>query len=115
MYYLARMVGTAKAIEFAMLGQPIGAQQALELGLAYRVTAPEALEASTYEFAHWLAHRPTFAMGRQKEQLNYFFYNDLESFMLHEAKNMTQASKSKDFDEAVTAFLEKRAPNFIGQ
>ena len=114
MYYLARMVGTAKAIEFAMLGKPIRAQSALELGIAYKVTAAEDLESETYEFAKWIAHRPTSALSRQKQQLNDFFYNDLDSFMLHEAKNMTQSSRSDDFNEAVNAFLEKRDPKFTG-
>lgn len=115
MYYLARMVGTARTLELAMLGRPVTAQAAMDMGLAYQMVAAEELEEAAYAFAGELARRPTAALSRQKQQLNDFFFSDLDSFMLHDAKNMTQASRSADFSEAVNAFLEKRKPVFIGR
>ena len=115
MYYLSRMIGTAKTMELMMLGKPVEADKALELGLAYKVAAADELAEVTYKFAKRLANGPTTAYAMQKAQVNKFFFADLDEFLADEGVNMEKASKTSDFSEAVNAFLEKRKPTFTGK
>jgi len=115
MYFLQQIVGTAKATELAMTGLPVDGTQAVAVGLATKLVSEEKLQEETYQFAHMLAQSPTLALAKQKELLNRFFYSELESFSELEAESMAVCSKSEDFDEAVTAFLEKRQPIFKGK
>ena len=115
MYYLSRMIGTAKTMELMMLGKPVEADKALELGLAYKVAPADELAEVTYKFAKRLANGPTTAYGMQKAQINKFFFADLDEFLVDEGANMFNASKTSDFSEAVNAFLEKRKPTFTGK
>ena len=115
MYYLSRMVGTAKAQELMMLGSILSAAEADKLGLATKVVPAAELEAASVKFAERLAHGPLAAYARQKEQINSFFYRDQDAWTQSEAKCMWDSSLSQDFNEAVNAFLEKRKPVFQGK
>lgn len=115
MYSLARQVGTAKATELMLLGEPISAEACNRLGLAYQVTAPEVLNKVTDRFAKRMANGPTAAYAKQKSALNEVFFRDLEKWINLEAKSMSAASKSEDFKIAVAAFLNKEQPKFIGK
>lgn len=114
-YALARMIGTAKAEEVMMLGAPVTGEQAFALNLATKLTDEEHLHETTYKLAARLAKGPTLAYGKQKQILYQFFFKDLDEFSWGEARNMRTSSMTQDFDEAVTAFLEKRRPNFQGR
>ena len=114
-YYLSRMIGTAKAIELMMLGQPLDAAKADALGLAYKVVPRKDLEEETYKLAKRLANGPTSAYAYQKEEINRFFFPDLEECNALESSSMAAASRSDDFAEAVDAFLSKRKPVFTGK
>ncbi|WP_084676371.1 enoyl-CoA hydratase/isomerase family protein [Carnobacterium pleistocenium] len=115
LYFLQKMVGTAIATELLMLSKPIKGERASELGLVNQVVEDGTLEEETWAFAKKVAALPTQTISYQKELFNEFFYSDLEKFNQREAQLMHLASLTDDHKEAVTAFLEKRAPQFKGQ
>lgn len=114
-YYLQKLLGTAKTTEMIMFGQPVDGNKCFEMGLATKVAPSGTLLDTTMEFARVLAAKPVLAIKRQKEMLLQFFYKDIREFTELESRYMTECSKSKDFEEAVAAFLGKRVPVFAGE
>lgn len=115
MYYLHRILGTAKTLELMMLGDVVPGEEAVRLGLATKCVEQEALETETMAFAARLAHGPTFAYARQKELMRRYFYHDMPEYSKDEADYMSACSHTADFAEAVDAFLEKRPAAFQGK
>ena len=112
---LPRLVGTAKALEIAWLGEPIAADVALHLGLVNRLTEPEQLEKATQEWARALAQSATKGLGLTKRAMLTGLGRDLEGQLEYEAQLQGVAGQTKDYAEGVKAFLEKRTPEFIGE
>lgn len=115
LYYLQRLVGVAKATEMMMLGEPVGGEDALRLGLATVLAEEGALEAQTYALAGKLAKSAGIALACQKKLMVETFYADLAEYLKQEATYMVECSHTSDFAEAVNAFLEKRPPEFTGE
>src|SRR5690606_1034324 len=69
-YLLPRVVGLARATELLMLGDRIGADEALRIGLVNRIVEPEALIGEARALATRLASGPAFALGMTKTLLN---------------------------------------------
>lgn len=115
MYYLQKLVGTAKTLELMMLGDAIGGEEAVKCGLATRCVEPDALEEETIAFASKLAHGPLYGYAKQKELMMKYFYSNLSDYYKDEAEFMANCSRTDDFAEAVDAFLEKRSPVFQGK
>jgi 2-(1,2-epoxy-1,2-dihydrophenyl)acetyl-CoA isomerase len=99
----------------AMLGERIGAKQALEWGLINRVAADEEFEGVVDELAARLAAGPTSAYAGMKRQFNEWLFGRMEAQLELEASIQQQAAASGDFREGVQAFLEKRAAAFEGR
>ncbi len=114
-FFLPRLVGTGKAFEMAFLGDEIGAEDALRLGLVNRVVAPEELEAATRELASRLAEGPTRAIGLAKRAINHALTMDLDQVLDYEVHAQEIAGATEDYQEGVAAFMEKRTPNFSGK
>jgi 2-(1,2-epoxy-1,2-dihydrophenyl)acetyl-CoA isomerase len=112
---LPERVGLARASEMAMLGERIGAKQALEWGLINRVAADEEFEGVVDELAARLAAGPTSAYAGMKRQFNEWLFGRMEAQLELEASIQQQAAASGDFREGVQAFLEKRAAAFEGR
>jgi 2-(1,2-epoxy-1,2-dihydrophenyl)acetyl-CoA isomerase len=108
-------VGLARATEMAMLGERIGARQALDWGLINRVTTDEEFESTVDELAAKLAAGPTAAYAGVKRQLNEWMFARMDAQLELEASIQQQAAASGDFLEGVQAFLEKRAAAFEGR
>jgi len=111
---LARMVGRAKAKELCMTGEAIDAQQARELGLVAKVFPTEQLLDETLKAAKLLAGKAPGVLRSIKQVINRGLDVDLKTGCAIEAEAFGLCFASQDAQEGVTAFLEKRKPNFKG-
>jgi enoyl-CoA hydratase/carnithine racemase len=114
-FSLTRLVGTAKARELYFTGRPVEADEALSLGLVNRVVPDEDLAAVTMELARSLAGGPSIALSLMKRNLNCAESGDLVALLDMEAAHQVQTGRTEDHREAAKAFVEKRAPTFVGR
>jgi 2-(1,2-epoxy-1,2-dihydrophenyl)acetyl-CoA isomerase len=114
-WFLPRMVGLRKATELIMLSETIDAASALSLGLVNRVVAAEALEAEVAALATRLASGATQAYASAKRLLNQSFETPMRRQMDNEIAGFAACTATADFKEGVTAFIEKRKPDFSGK
>lgn len=113
-FFLPRAVGDKLAAEMFMTGGTIGANRAAQIGMINRVVPVENLSNETAAMAKKLALAPTGSIGRIKRMLNQSFSNDLSAQLDLEHQCQLESGKSNDFKEGVTAFFEKRQPEFTG-
>jgi 2-(1,2-epoxy-1,2-dihydrophenyl)acetyl-CoA isomerase len=115
LYYLPRLVGHAKALELAVLGEKVSAEQAFELGLVTKVIPQDNWNSEVTDFAERLANLPTKAVGLIKRYLNESSTSTLKDMLEKEAYGQRTAGLTEDHKEGVRAFLEKRKPSFQGK
>jgi 2-(1,2-epoxy-1,2-dihydrophenyl)acetyl-CoA isomerase len=113
-WFLAKMVGHARAFEYMATGRDIAAAEAERVGLANLVVPADRLEAETMKLAQSLAGAPTAAIGYMKRTLNRCAATDLDGILAYEAIMQQAASETADHAEGVKAFLEKRPARFTG-
>ena len=114
-YFLTQLVGSAKARELYYLSDRVSAEEALRLGLANWICAPEELAAKTREVARRLASGPTVAYRYMKENLNRAMAGDVDDCLDLEATHHVHCGQTEDHREATKAFVEKREPVFHGR
>ncbi|MBI4446998.1 MAG: enoyl-CoA hydratase/isomerase family protein [Acidobacteria bacterium] len=114
-YFLTRVVGTLKAAELMFLGEEIHAAEARQLGIVNRVVPLQELESETRRLAMRLGSGPTEALGRIKSLINKSFFQTLDKHLQEESELIAETARTRDFQEGVMAFLEKRAPQFKGE
>ncbi len=112
--FVPTRVGFARAMELAMLGERLGAEQALQWGLINRVVSDEQLPGEASALAARLAAGPTRAYAGAKRQLNSWLYAKMADQLELEAQVQREMAGSDDFLEGAMAFLEKRPPRFRG-
>ncbi len=114
-WFMIREMGYARAYQMAIEGGKVDAEQCVAWGLANKVVADDALLNEAVAWAEKLAQRPTLALGLTKQALNHAAMHDLASTIEFEARLQKQTIPSHDHMEGVTAFLQRRKPNFQGK
>ncbi len=113
-WMLPRVVGLRRALEMALLSDTYDAAEALRLGLVNRVVPRASLEAETEVFARRLASGATLAYGRAKRLMRGAFDATFARQLEAERGAFKESTRTADFQEGVSAFVEKRSPRFTG-
>jgi enoyl-CoA hydratase/carnithine racemase len=112
---LPRRVGLHKAKELVLFADIISGNEAAEIGLVNRVLPEAELDAFVDDWAQRLAGGPPIALAQSKRLLNNSMAVSLETALEDEGAAQTINFATKDTPEAITAWLEKRAPTFQGR
>jgi 2-(1,2-epoxy-1,2-dihydrophenyl)acetyl-CoA isomerase len=114
-YFLPRLVGTARAMGLAMLGERIPARQAAEWGLIWKCIIDEDFDSDVEALLAQLASAPTLGLARTKQAIYASGDSTLEEQLLRERDWMQELGCTRDYREGVDAFLRKRTPEFNGR
>jgi 2-(1,2-epoxy-1,2-dihydrophenyl)acetyl-CoA isomerase len=114
-WLLPRIVGPKRALALMMTAEPIGAEDALRLGLVHRIYDDETFAAEAASFAASLAKGPALAFSLIKQAVAASLEQGLAAQLVLETDLQRKAGASSDFLEGVAAFREKRAPRFTGR
>ena len=112
---LARTVGKAKAMEMVLVGAPIDAQTAERLGIVNRVVPVAELMDTARTLAQKIASRPPLSVKLTKQAVLKAFELPLTEAVEYERKLFYLLFASEDAQEGISAFIEKRPPNFQGR
>jgi len=114
-FVLPRLVGRARAMGLALLGDKISAREAAQWGLIWQCVADDAFDATLDALAAHFSQAPTKGLAYTKRALHASLGNDLATQLDLERDMMRELSRSDDYAEGVAAFLDKRAPHFKGK
>ena len=114
-WFLPRLVGSAKAAELALIGEPLSAADAERYGLVARVVPADSLMAEAREVAVRLAAGAPRAIALTKRAMNRSWDASLEDSLDYEAYLQGIAGATDDHREGLTAFVEKRQARFTGK
>jgi enoyl-CoA hydratase/carnithine racemase len=105
-------IGHVRASELILLGAPFDARRAEELGLVTEVVSDKDFLAKATETARKLAAKPAAALQASKRLMKQPFREQIKAAMKAENEEFSAQVRSEDAKEALTAFLEKRKPDF---
>lgn len=111
---LARVVGLGRAVELTLTGAQVKADEALRVGLVTHVVEPGELMAKARELAGVMASKGPLALAKALEAIYLAQDTGLDEALGHEAALFGLLASSADMREGMTAFLEKRKPDFRG-
>lgn len=111
---LPRIIGVGRAYEMLYTGKAISAKEALETGLVNKVVAPDKLMDEAVKLAEQVAAKPGMVLKMIKKVVQTGMNTDLASAMDYEARCFEMLFSTQDQKEGITAFMEKRKPEFKG-
>lgn len=114
-YWLPKLLGRQQANYLAFTGKKLSATEAKNLGLIADVFTDETFAAQSMEVLTTLSNLPTKAISLTKKAFNESYENTLTQQLDVEGILQQEAAESDDFKEGVSAFLEKRKPNYKGK
>jgi enoyl-CoA hydratase len=112
---LTRLVGEGRSMEIVLTGDMIDAQTAEKIGLVNHVYPASELEAKTMELAEKIAEKAPIALQLSKEAVKFASRSNLDEGLRREIDLFAICFSTEDKKEGVTAFLEKRKPEFKGR
>ncbi|WP_146809216.1 MULTISPECIES: enoyl-CoA hydratase/isomerase family protein [Aneurinibacillus] len=111
-YFLPRIVGLKRALELTLTNRVLSAQEAYELGIVTQVVPDTEVLTQANVTAAQLANGAKTALGAAKRLLHSGWNQTLETQMENEAQTLAKMAQTTEGIEGITAFLEKRTPNF---
>lgn len=114
-FWMPRLVGMGRALEYLLLGTKLEAPLALELGLANRVAEPGELATVTAELAAALAKGPPLAFAQIRKAVRESFSGTIDDALAREKAGQLGLLASADMMEGVLAWAQRREPNFSGK
>ncbi len=114
-FFLARLIGQARARELVYSTRFFNAQEAAGMDLVTRVVPDAELEQATLDLAETLAKQPTYALAMAKKMFQFSLSPTLDHFLEYEALMQPQIHQTQDFREGIASFKEKRDAKFIGR
>jgi 2-(1,2-epoxy-1,2-dihydrophenyl)acetyl-CoA isomerase len=114
-FFLPRLIGWQKASALMMLGEKVSAPEAERIGMIFKFFPDETFADNAMNIAAYLSQMPTRGLAFTKQLLGHSFKSTLEEQLQDEDIYQQRAAKTKDFEEGVKAFLEKRIPKFTGE
>ncbi len=114
-WFLPRLVGNARALGLALLGEKLSAEQAAQWGLIWRCVEDGEFKQTVDSLAAQLAQAPTRGLARTKQSIYGSWERSLEPQLDQERDLQRELGRSQDYAEGVAAFIEKRTPKFTGK
>jgi 2-(1,2-epoxy-1,2-dihydrophenyl)acetyl-CoA isomerase len=114
-WLLPRLIGVARARRMLLLGEKVTGNDAADWGMIHDAVAPEHAEQAVDELVNRLAAGPTVALGLAKQSINAGQHSSLDQAMKQELFNLELSSRTADFKDGLSAFRERRPPDFHGR